>query len=151
MKIIYDTTTGDLKGVVGVFTAHDNLDSIEVEDASVPTQLIRFKVAKGKLVDKHPDLTDEQVEELYRPVAEVSTAPVIKAPITKLAFMDRFTMPELAGIYTAAKTEVMIEVFLDKLKLATDVNLSDVNTIAGINALATAGLLTTERAAEILA
>ena len=32
-------------------------------------------------------------------------------PLTKLAFMNRFTMEELAAIYTAAKTEVMVEVF----------------------------------------
>jgi hypothetical protein len=151
MRIVYDTTTGDLKAVVGIFEAYDNLDSIAMTGDTPPSPLTRYQVVKGKLVNKHPELTDEQVDELYRPVAEVSTAPVVKAPITKLAFMDRFTMEELAGIYTAAKTEVMIEVFLDKLKLATEINLSDANTIVGVNALATAGLLTTDRAAEILA
>jgi hypothetical protein len=45
----------------------------------------------------------------------------------------------------------MIEVFLDKLKLSTEIDLSDANTIAGVNALAAAGLLTTDRAKEILA
>ena len=49
-------------------------------------------------------------------------------PLTKLAFMNRFTMEELAAIYTAAKTEVMVEVFLDKLKIAEEVNLADAQT-----------------------
>lgn len=70
--------------------------------------------------------------------------------ITKLTFMNRFTMEELAGIYTAAKSEVMVEVFLDKLKLAEHIELTDSNTIAGVQALAAGGLLTEVRAVEVL-
>jgi hypothetical protein len=70
--------------------------------------------------------------------------------ITKLAFMNRFTMEELAAIYTAAKTEVMVEVFLDKLKIAEEVNLADAQTIGGLQALAAIGLLTEARVQEVL-
>ena len=71
-------------------------------------------------------------------------------PLTKLAFMNRFTMEELAAIYTAAKTEVMVEVFMDKLKLAEYVDVTDPQTIAGLQALAASGILTEARVQEIL-
>ena len=71
-------------------------------------------------------------------------------PLTKLAFMNRFTMEELAAIYTAAKTEVMVEVFLDKLKLAEHVDVTDPQTRAGLQALAASGLLTEARVQEVL-
>jgi hypothetical protein len=120
------------------------------------TLALRYALVNGKIVDKFEGKTDEQVlaqikSDAEAAQAEVVATPVAKAPITKLEFMNRFTMDELAGIYTAAKTEVMIEVFLDKLKLATEINLSDANTIAGVNSLTTAGLLTADRAKEILA
>lgn len=71
--------------------------------------------------------------------------------LSKLVYMSRFTDAELAAIYTAAKTVVAIEVWLDKFKVADDVDLDDARTIAGLAALEDAGLLATGRAAEILA
>jgi len=64
--------------------------------------------------------------------------------------MNRFTMEELLAVYTAAKTEVMIEVFLDKLKLAEHVDVTDPQTIAGLQALAASGLMTEARVQEVL-
>ena len=86
------------------------------------------------------------------PAAEniVPTTQASITPLTKLAFMNRFTMEELAAIYTAAKTEVLVEVFLDKLKIAEEVNLADAQTIGGLQALAASGLLTETRVQEIL-
>jgi hypothetical protein len=78
------------------------------------------------------------------------TTETMATPLTKLAFMNRFTMDELVAIYTAAKTEVMVEVFLDKLKLAEEVDLSDPHTITGVQSLAASGLLTEARAQEVL-
>ncbi len=86
------------------------------------------------------------------PAAE-NIVPITQAsitPLTKLAFMNRFTMEELAAIYTAAKTEVMVEVFLDKLKLAEHVDITDPQTTAGLQALAASGLLTEARMQELL-
>ena len=45
---------------------------------------------------------------------------------------------------------VLVEVFLDKLKLAEEVNLTDAQTITGLQALAVSGLLTEARVQEIL-
>lgn len=71
--------------------------------------------------------------------------------ITKLTYMNRFTDAELAGIYTAAKSVVQIEIWLEKFKLASEINLDDPYTIAGLQAMEVSGLIATGRAAEILA
>jgi hypothetical protein len=111
----------------------------------------RYALEDGQIVDRFPGKTDEEVV-AAREAEEVAAtqAAVQAAPITKLAFMDRFTLEELGAIYTAAKSDVMVEVFLDKLRLATEVILSDPSTVAGVQALVAAGLLTQERGDVIL-
>lgn len=77
--------------------------------------------------------------------------PPAPAPsITKLEYMGRFTDSELISIYTAAKSNVAIEVWLEKFKLAAEIYLQDQRTIDGLNALAAAGILTSERVSVIL-
>jgi hypothetical protein len=87
----------------------------------------------------------------YRLVEEPIVATPSIRTLTKLAYMNRFTDAELAAIYTAAKSNVQIEVWLDKFKLAEEINLDDSSTISGVQALEAAGLLATGRSAEILA
>ena len=70
---------------------------------------------------------------------------------TQLEFLNLFTDAELVGIYTAAKSSVPIEVFLEKFRAATQVDLTDARTIGGLHALEAAGLLAAGRAAVILA
>ncbi len=80
--------------------------------------------------------------------------PVIKpAPVqlSKLEFLEAFTEDELELIYTAAKTVVKIEIFLDKFKLAEYIDATDPKLQLGIRALEAGGLLATGRADEILA
>ena len=79
--------------------------------------------------------------------AAVATVP----RLTHLEFMGRFTDAELVGIYTAAKSSVPVEIWLDKFKLASDVDRTDARTIAGLAGMESAGLLAAGRAAEILA
>jgi hypothetical protein len=116
------------------------------------TLALRYALQDGKAVERFPGKTDEEVLALIsaEQAAQAPAAPLPQKVITKLAFMNRFTMEELAAIYTAAKTEVMVEVFLDKLKLAEEVNLADSQTIAGLEALAASGLLTEARVQEVL-
>jgi len=71
--------------------------------------------------------------------------------ISKLEYMNRFTTAELASIYTAAKTEVLVEIWLEKFKLAQNIDLMDQRTIEGVHALEATGLIATGRAAAILA
>jgi len=70
--------------------------------------------------------------------------------ISKLDYMSRFTDTELATIYTMAKQVVQVEIWLEKFKLATDVDLADTRTKDGLLALEAAGLLAAGRAKEIL-
>ena len=77
--------------------------------------------------------------------------------LSKLAYMNRFTDAELAGIYAAAKTVVAVEVWLAKFNATTpeadgtSIDLDDPRTIAGLQGMEAAGLLAAGRAAEILA
>ncbi len=73
-----------------------------------------------------------------------------KREITKLEYMERFTDQELQDIYTAAKTFVAIEVWLEKFKATTQVDLNDPRILAGLQSLETAGLITQGRAQEIV-
>lgn len=89
--------------------------------------------------------------------AEIPVAqPVISRRLSTLAFRDRFTMDEKRAIYTAAQTVVDVRIWLDDLNAATPdsdgtaVDLDDLRTVAGVQALEAAGLIGTGRAAEIL-
>jgi hypothetical protein len=84
----------------------------------------------------------------------VDVVPPVPAPIrilSKLEYMNRFTDAELAGIYTAAKSIIAVEIWFEKFKLAGDINLDDPRTVAGLQAMEAAGLLVAGRASEILA
>ncbi len=72
------------------------------------------------------------------------------APLSRLEFMNRFTMAEMAAIYTAANQNVLVEIMLNQLKLAEFINTADPRTAAGIQMLEQAGLLDAGRADEIL-
>lgn len=83
-------------------------------------------------------------------ITSFTPAPIPQAPISKLEFRNRFTMNEKAAIYTAAKTSVAIQVWLEDLAAASEVNTSHVQTIAGVQALEQAGLIGAGRAVQIL-
>lgn len=73
-----------------------------------------------------------------------------KRLISKLDYMNRFTDNELIAIYTAAKTNVTVEIWLEKFKLASEINLDDPRTAAGLQILENSGLIAVGRAAEII-
>ena len=76
--------------------------------------------------------------------------------LTKLEFMQRFTDVELATLYTVAKTNVAVEIWLAMFNATTpdaqgySVYLNDPRTIESVQMLEAAGLLAAGRAAEIL-
>jgi len=83
-------------------------------------------------------------------------APVSQRLITELAFRQRFTQDEQRAIYTAAKSSVDVQIYLDDMRAAAvanagNVNLDDPLTSQGVAALEAAGLITAGRSAEILA
>jgi hypothetical protein len=76
--------------------------------------------------------------------------PEPRTVLTRLEFISRFSDAELAAIYTAAKKEIALEIYLDKLRAAQDVTITDARTVAGVEALAAAGLIKSGRVAAIL-
>jgi hypothetical protein len=75
---------------------------------------------------------------------EVVVEPMTK--ITKLMYMNRFTNAELATIFTVAKTNIAVEVWLEKFKTAEYIDLKDQSVIDGLNTLEYSGLLAAGRA-----
>lgn len=76
--------------------------------------------------------------------------------LSRLDFMNRFTETELATIYSLAKTNVGIEIWLARFNAATPepdgtcIDLADIRTMYGIQALEAAGIIGIGRATEIL-
>lgn len=82
-------------------------------------------------------------------VDQAPAAPTMSR-VTRLAFRNRFTPAEKTALYTAAKTNVDIQIYLDDLAAATFIDLQRPDTRASVQALETAGLLAAGRAAAIL-
>jgi hypothetical protein len=70
--------------------------------------------------------------------------------ITKVAMISRFTPQEYVGIVGATKTDVEVQAWYDLFQAATQINLQDQRTIAGIESMVPKNLLTQARATEIL-
>lgn len=131
----------------------------------------RYKLVNGKVVDQYKGKTEDEVladmaaaaaKEAEQRLAEkaardaeaakAGVAAIEKARvITNLRFMDLFTAEELRTIYTVAKADVTVEIWLDKMRAAKEVILDEDRTVAGLNALKKAGLLTDARVARIRA
>ncbi len=111
----------------------------------------RYTAEVANLFVEIPDKDEDIVGLVYPEVAPPAIEPEIKQPISVLDFRNRFTQDEKIAIYTAAKQVVAIQVWIDDLASAKDVTVTHDQTIAGINALESAGLIGAGRAAEILA
>jgi hypothetical protein len=70
--------------------------------------------------------------------------------VTQEAFVRRLTTDELRAIYTLAKQSIDVEIWLDRFKMAKEIDLDDPNLIYGLYGLYQAGILTTERIEEVL-
>lgn len=122
-----------------------------------------YETATGKLIgasrlpidNPRPDVYSlKEVEGPHRvwstETLQFDDFPTKPQPLTRFEFLNRFTDAEFAGILEAAKVSPMINVVLYKLQLAEEVLLDNPVTIAGVKGLRDAGLLTPERAAQIL-
>ncbi len=85
----------------------------------------------------------------------VFSAPAVVAPaapkLTSLQFLGLLTAAEQQAIMTAGLANASVMLWLLKVTGATFVDLGDPTTIAGVDAIAAVGLLTSARAAAILA
>lgn len=116
------------------------------------------RLSDGKVVAPCQSADDPDFVEYLQWAEAGNTATIINvaAPeeivrvVTKLAYMNRFQDQELAALYTAAKSVVQIEIWLEKFKMSEFIDLDDPRTIGGVQALEAAGLLGVGRAAAIL-
>ena len=92
-------------------------------------------------------MTPEQMEAHLNPPS--SPAPLKQ--FTSLEFLDLFTDEEQLAVATAAMQSAQVKLWYDRTLAASFITLADPRTEAGLNALVTAGLLTAERKAEIVA
>ncbi len=70
--------------------------------------------------------------------------------LSRLQFMRRFTDAELATIYTLMKTELAIEIWMEKFRMASEIDLTDVDVVTGVHGLEAMGIIGVGRAAEVL-
>ena len=154
MFVLFDENKTKAVAVIGDVSKNQQHLAFELPEGA-GTDPRRYGIASGQLVDLYEGKTDKEVDQLFIDVAVVNAPVQVTAvnkpqPITKLEFMNRFTLEELEAIYIAARTSVLVEVFLDKMKMAEFIDITDSNTIAGVNSLSNAGLIATERAEVIL-
>ena len=76
--------------------------------------------------------------------------PVVPRVWTAYQFLLRFTEAELLGIRTAATTDPLTWRFLTLATAAQEIVSNDPQTVAGMDYLVSAGLLTEQRKGEIL-
>lgn len=82
--------------------------------------------------------------------AGVASEPPPSTKVTKLKFKQRLTQAERIAIRLAAKTNEIVEDFLDLIKDAEYIDLSLTETIGGVQYLEAAGIIAVGRADEIL-
>lgn len=70
--------------------------------------------------------------------------------VSKLALLDRFTSFEYIAFLNAAKTDIEVQAWNEKLALVKFVDLEDPRTIAALTMLVNKGLLTEDRKNKIL-
>ena len=106
-------------------------------------------------------LTVDSVRQVVIVLREIITLPNLARRITPLAFLSRFTSDETIAIEMAALDDptaavavrhaaALIRSYLRAVMTAKYVFLDDVRTVAGVQYLESAGLLTSARAEEII-
>lgn len=72
------------------------------------------------------------------------------APLTRVEFIDLFTIAEYAAIKAARASDVTVDYFFDRLQMAEYLMPTDPRTVAGLDYLVSVGLLATARRDEIV-
>ena len=86
----------------------------------------------------------------FAPPVEIKSVPAPPTLFTPRAFMALFTSAEQTAIFKARQTSVDVDMFIT-LAMAGNVDVTNVEVIADINALVLVNLLTADRAKQILA
>lgn len=86
----------------------------------------------------------------YALVGPEPAPPPLPRIVTRLAVVNRFTDAEYIAILTAAKTDVAVQAWKERLDLATQIDLDNERTRAGAALLVSKSLLTQARADALL-
>jgi hypothetical protein len=92
--------------------------------------------------------TQAQVDAAYA-VFLAANPPPPRTVFTPAQFIDLFTATEQAGIVAALPASPALFIWYSKMLTATAIDVTDAGTVAAVNALAAAGVITKARAAEI--
>lgn len=95
-------------------------------------------------------ILQDQIQSLSDRISALETKNTGDNIYTKLAFLQRFTTEELIAIETEMINDPILRVLQNQQKVAEYIDVTDANTIAGVNYLVTKTLLTQARADEIL-
>ena len=117
------------------------------------TSIVR--TTDGAFIPADPTNTDYQqylrwLSEGNEPLPADPPPPAPPKQFTSLEFLDLFTETEQIAVATAAMQSAQVKLWYDRTLAAMFITLADPRTEAGLAALVTAGLLTTERKAEIV-
>lgn len=96
------------------------------------------------------DLAKADIAESADAPPQLTPKPVPVTEVTAADFMRRFTVAEWIAARTLADTDKSMAYFFEMLRLVTVVHLEHPSTAQGIGYMQKAGILTAERAAEIL-
>ena len=126
---------------------------LPADETCTSTLALRYKSENGQAVDMYPGKTDQEVLDLIKLEAEQeAVVPTVAGKILDHTdFYNLFTIEELEAIYTLAKENVRLQIFLDKVKVAKKIVLSDPEIMLGLSLLVQATILTEERRTAILA
>ena len=126
--VLADQVTGELIQVSSEPIIQGNGQIVKVREGEIP-DLNKFEWHNGSLS-----------------FIEKSTSRFM----TQEAFARRLTDHELRNIYQASNVSIDVEIWLDRFKMAKEIDLDDPFLVNGLNGLAANGLLSVERVQEIL-
>jgi len=93
-------------------------------------------------------VSDNYPEPPYTKAAK--TASVKNMILSRYEFRSLFTFPEMVAITTAAKTDVAIEVFMESMRVAEEINLDYPDVTNGLDYLISLDLISAEKKQQIL-
>ncbi len=126
---------------------------LPADESCTSTLALRYKSENDLVVDMYPGLSDEEVLAAIKAKSyQEAVAPqVVGKILDHIDFYNLFTIVELAAVYTAAKENVYLQIFLDKIKVSKKIVMNDPDVITGLGLLMQMGILTDERRQAILA
>lgn len=108
-------------------------------------KIIEFNATTGVTIER--EMTSEEISQMEA----MQNIPMSTTTIlTKYQFISRLTVQERIAIFELENTNAMVKMWLEMFKICDEIDLSNEETIQGINMLSQLGILANERIAELL-